>query len=74
MLVLLVAVVCRDVVYVLEQILAQICAQLQGSESILSQQISVIIFIIQLIVRSCHFQLVSCVDTITYYMYNHSYP
>lgn len=72
MLVLLVAVVCRDVVYVLEQILAQICAQ--GSESILSQQISVIIFIIQLIVRSCHFQLVCCVDTITYYMYNHSYP
>lgn len=33
MLVLLVALVCRDVVYVLEQILAQICAQ--GSESIL---------------------------------------
>lgn len=72
MLVLLVALVCRDVVYVLEQILAQICAQ--GSESILSQQITVIIVIIQLIVRSCHFQLVSCVDTITYYMYNHSYP
>lgn len=49
MLVLLVALVFRDVVYVLEQILAQICAQ--GSESILSQQITVII-VIQLIVRS----------------------
>lgn len=49
MLVLLVALVCRDVVYVLEQILAQICAQ--GSESILSQQITVIIGIIQLIER-----------------------